>query len=70
MVPAFLMALMTEVFIAYSIIESFAVEWYSMVATSVSVLFMVLPTLAAVYVGSIAREEVKKIFFHGYTVPL
>lgn len=62
MVPVFLIALMTEVFIVYFTIKSFTlhleIDWITMVETLIWIVYLVLPSCAAIYVGAITSEEV------------
>lgn len=62
MVPVFLLAPMTEVFIVYFTIQSFTlhleIDWISMFATLIWMLHLVMPSFAVIYVGAITSEEV------------
>lgn len=70
MAPVFLIALMTEVFIVYFSIQSFTlhlgIDWISMFETLIWILYLVLPTLGAIYAGAITSEEVSAVNLSSY----
>lgn len=61
MVPVFLIALMTEVFIVYFAVQSFTlhleIDWFSMFDAIIRVVYLVLPTFAVIYAGAILSDE-------------
>lgn len=69
MVPVFLNALLTKMFIAYLAIQSFTddlkIDWFTIFATSFWILYLVVPSMVAIYAGAITSDEVgaKSSFF-------
>jgi hypothetical protein len=62
MIPVYLAALSTEVFIIYAIIASFTLrssfDLFTILTTTIWMSYLVLPTLGAIYAGAVTSEEV------------